>query len=38
MKTTDMRIKTMMLGPIQTNCYLVYHETTKKGIIIDPEE
>ena len=38
MKTTDMRIKTMMLGPIQTNCYLVYHETTKKGIIIDPAD
>lgn len=38
MKKTDMRIKTMMLGPIQTNCYLVYHETTKKGIIIDPAD
>lgn len=33
---SEMRIKTMVLGGVQTNCYLVYHEKTKAGVIIDP--
>lgn len=31
-----MFIKSFMVGPVATNCYLVADETTKKGIIIDP--
>ena len=29
-------IKTLVVGPIQTNCYIVYHEDTKQCIVIDP--
>ncbi|OGS21393.1 MAG: hypothetical protein A2252_05425 [Elusimicrobia bacterium RIFOXYA2_FULL_39_19] len=31
-----MRIKTIVVGPIQTNCYLLVCEKTKKCLIIDP--
>lgn len=29
-------IETFVVGPIQTNCYLVYDEESLKGILIDP--
>jgi hydroxyacylglutathione hydrolase len=31
-----MKIKRMVVGPIQTNCYLVENEETKHGVLIDP--
>lgn len=34
----DMRIKTMVLGHVQTNCYLVYEEGSGRGVIIDPAD
>lgn len=34
----DMRIKTMVLGYVQTNCYLVYDGETGRGVIIDPAD
>ena len=35
---SNLRIKTMVLGAVSTNCYLVYHEETKKAVIIDPAD
>lgn len=32
------RIKTMVLGAVSTNCYLVYHEDTKEAILFDPAD
>lgn len=29
-------IETMVVGIVQTNCYLAYHETTKAGFLVDP--
>ncbi len=34
----DIRIKTMVLGHVQTNCYLVYREGSGRGVIIDPAD
>lgn len=31
-----MKIKTFIVGPLQTNCYLVYDEGSSKGVLIDP--
>ncbi len=31
-----MKISVMMLGALQTNCYLVYDETTRNCAVIDP--
>ncbi|MFH1459224.1 MAG: MBL fold metallo-hydrolase [Candidatus Omnitrophota bacterium] len=31
-----MIVETIVVGDLQTNCYLVYNETTKAGILIDP--
>lgn len=31
-----MIVKTLVVGPFATNCYIVGSETTKRGIIIDP--
>lgn len=33
-----MTIRKLTLGELQTNCYLVYDEKTKEGIIIDPAD
>lgn len=33
-----MEIKTLVVGELQTNCYLVYDQNTKQGIIIDPAD
>ncbi|MGB2705312.1 MAG: MBL fold metallo-hydrolase [Candidatus Omnitrophota bacterium] len=30
------KIKTFVVGPLQTNCYLVYDEDGKTGFLIDP--
>ena len=34
----DMRVKTCVLGAVSTNCFLVYHDTTKEAVIIDPAD
>jgi len=31
-----MKILTMQLGPIETNCYIVYDEDTREAMVIDP--
>ena len=31
-----MKIDTLELGPIQTNCYIVYNEGAEEAIVIDP--
>lgn len=33
-----MKVVTMVVGPIETNCYLAYDEQTKEGFLIDPGE
>jgi glyoxylase-like metal-dependent hydrolase (beta-lactamase superfamily II) len=33
-----MEIKTFVLGELETNCYLVWDEKTKEGLIIDPAD
>ncbi len=35
---SNFRIKTCVLGPVSTNCYLIYHEQTKKALIVDPAD
>ncbi len=35
---SDFRIKTCVLGPVSTNCYLMYHEQSKKAVIVDPAD
>ena len=35
---SDIRIKTCVLGQVSTNCYLVYDENTKEGVVIDPAD
>lgn len=34
----DCKIATLVLGPVQTNCYLVYHQDTKEAFIVDPAD
>lgn len=31
-------VKKMLLGPIMTNCYIVYDDVQKKAVIIDPAD
>lgn len=31
-----MKIETIVVGPLQVNCYLIYDEETKETIIVDP--
>jgi glyoxylase-like metal-dependent hydrolase (beta-lactamase superfamily II) len=31
-----MQLEKYVLGPIATNCYLLYEETSKRGIVVDP--
>ena len=31
-----MKIKTLIVGPIETNCYIAYCPETKEGVVIDP--
>ena len=33
-----MEIKALVLGELETNCYLVWDEKTKEGLIIDPAD
>ena len=31
-----LKVQTFIIGPIETNCYLAYDESTKEAILIDP--
>ena len=31
-----MKVQTMVLGPLETNCYLVWDEETRDAVVIDP--
>ena len=33
-----MKYEVLILGQLETNCYLVWEEKTKKGIVIDPAD
>ncbi|MFQ9986089.1 MAG: MBL fold metallo-hydrolase, partial [Lachnospiraceae bacterium] len=33
---SKLKIHKMIVGPVQTNCYLVYNEESKETLIIDP--
>ena len=33
---SDFRIKTCVVGSVSTNCYLVYNESTKEAVAVDP--
>lgn len=33
---SKMRVKTLVVGMVGTNCYLVYNEETKQAVIVDP--
>ncbi len=33
-----MKIDTLVLGPIQTNCYIVYNEGSGEAVVIDPAD
>lgn len=33
-----MKVVTMVLGMVQTNCYLVYNEQTMEGFVVDPAD
>lgn len=35
---SEIKIKTMVLGSVMTNCYLVYREDVKEAIVIDPAD
>lgn len=35
---SDFRIKTCVLGPVSTNCYLIYNDQTKEAVIVDPAD
>ncbi len=32
------KIKLLVLGPVATNCYLLYNEDTKESLIVDPAD
>lgn len=33
---SEIRVKCLVVGMVQTNCYLVYDEETKRAVIVDP--
>jgi len=37
-RSTTMKIKTITVGPIQSNCYIAYDEKSLDAIVIDPGE
>lgn len=34
----QIEIKSLVLGPVSTNCYIVWNKTTKEAVIIDPAD
>ena len=35
-KIDRLEVKTFVVGPLETNCYLAYGSVSKKGVLIDP--
>ena len=35
---SDFRIQTYVLGGVSTNCYLVFHDSTKEAVVVDPAD
>ncbi len=35
---SDFRIRTCVLGMVSTNCYLVYNDSTKEAVVVDPAD
>lgn len=35
---SEFRIRALVLGEVSTNCYIIYHQTTKKAVIVDPAD
>lgn len=35
---SDIRINRCVLGAVSTNCYLVYNESTRKAVVVDPAD
>lgn len=35
---SDFRIKAMVLGDLDTNCYLIYNQNTKEAVVVDPAD
>lgn len=33
---SEIRVKTLVVGMVGTNCYLVYDEDTKRAVVVDP--
>lgn len=33
---SEIRVKCLLVGMVQTNCYLIYDEETKRAVILDP--
>ena len=31
-----MKLNTLVVGPLEENCYIVYDENSKKALIVDP--
>ncbi len=34
--TNELTVRKFVMGPLDTNCYLIYEERSRKGILIDP--
>lgn len=32
----NLNVKRLVLGPVRTNCYIVYNDSTREGIVFDP--
>ncbi len=35
---SDLNIRKLVLGDIGTNCYIIYRDSTKEGVIVDPAD
>ncbi len=36
MKTNNVKVERIVVGPLFSNCYLVWDDSTKEGVVIDP--
>ena len=33
---SNLRVKSLVVGMVETNCYVIYNEETKEAVIVDP--